>query len=263
MTRFAAASAVTPLGDGRYGATIPAGWDVMGNTDGGFLMAVAARAAADAADRPDPVTVTAHFMRPVGAADVTIDTEVLRSGRRFAVVRALMSGESPLMALLGTYGTLDDSDQVDRLEAGPPDLPPPDECILVEPTETFPPPFTGQVELRLDPSDAVFATGVPSGRARVQGWFRLLDDEPPSTMALLMAVDAFPPTIFNTDLPVAWTPTIELTAHVRARPRPGWLRCVFTTRFITGGFLEEDGEVWDESGRLVAQSRQLALVPKG
>ena len=80
-------------------------------------------------------------------------------------------------------------------------------------------------------------------------------------MALLCAVDAFPPTAFNAHLPIAWTPTLELTSHVRARPVPGWLSCQFTTHFIAGGFLEEDGEVWDASGRLVAQSRQLALVP--
>ena len=94
------------------------------------------------------------------------------------------------------------------------------------------------------------------------GWFRLRDSEPIDTLGLLLAVDAFPPTAFNARLPVAWTPTIELTAHVRARPAPGWLRCVFTTRFVTGGFLEEDGELWDASGHLVAQSRQLALVPR-
>jgi acyl-CoA thioesterase len=263
MSRFASASAVTHLGGGRYAATVPPGWDIMGNADGGYLMAIAARAAADAAERPDPVTVTAHFMRPTGASDVTVETEVLRAGRRFSVVRSTMHSDTMLVAVLGTYGDLDDSDHVDRLESGPPDLPPPEDCVQMEPTETFPPPFMGQVDLRLDPADSVFTTGVPSGRPRVQGWFRLLDDEPLSTMALLMAADAFPPTIFNANLPIAWTPTIELTAHVRARPQPGWLRCVFTTRFITGGFLEEDGELWDESGRLVAQSRQLALIPKG
>ena len=96
----------------------------------------------------------------------------------------------------------------------------------------------------------------------MRGWFRLRDGEPLDTVSLLCAADAFPPTIFNADLPVAWTPTVELTAHVRSRPEPGWLRCRFATHFITGGFLEEEGELWDASGRLVAQSRQLALVPR-
>jgi acyl-CoA thioesterase len=96
----------------------------------------------------------------------------------------------------------------------------------------------------------------------VRGWFRLRDDEPIDPVALILATDAFPPTIFNARLPTSWTPTVELTCHVRGRPAPGWLRCAFTTRFVTGGFLEEDGEVWDATGRLVAQSRQLALVPR-
>ena len=96
----------------------------------------------------------------------------------------------------------------------------------------------------------------------MRGWFRLPGGEPVDSLALLCAVDAFPPTAFNARLPVAWTPTVELTAHVRASPAPGWLRCRFSTRFVTAGFLEEDGEVWDSAGRLVGQSRQLALVPR-
>ena len=126
----------------------------------------------------------------------------------------------------------------------------------------FSPPFTERVEVRLQPEDAGFVSGSSSGEPRMRGWFRLRENEPIDTLALLLVVDAFPPTAFNARLPVAWTPTVELTAHVRGRPAPGWLRCAFTTRFVTGGFLEEDGEVWDDSGRLVAQSRQLALVPR-
>jgi hypothetical protein len=124
------------------------------------------------------------------------------------------------------------------------------------------PSFSTKIDLRMHPDDAGFARGQPSGHPRVRGWFRLRDDEPVGTLGLLQATDAFPPTIFNADLPVAWTPTVELTSHVRARPALGWLRCAFTTRFVTGGFIEEDGEVWDDTGALVAQSRQLALVPR-
>ena len=57
-----------------------------------------------------------------------------------------------------------------------------------------------------------------------------------------------------------WVPTVELTVHVRCRPAPGPLRVSITTRNLAGGFLEEDAEVWDSAGRLVAQSRQLARV---
>ncbi len=48
---------------------------------------------------------------------------------------------------------------------------------------------------------------------------------------------------------------------MRARPAPGWLACRSTTRFVAGGFHEEDFEIWDGAGVLVAQSRQLALLP--
>ena len=161
-------------------------------------------------------------------------------------------------------GDLDEAAGPELIDVAPPELPPPDQCVAVEETGTFAPPFVSRVEIRLHPDDVSFATASSSGRPLIRGWFRLRHDEPIDTVALLCAVDAFPPTAFNTRLlPAGWTPTIELTAHVRGRPEPGWLRCRFATHFITGGFLEEDGEAWDAGGRLVAQSRQLALVPRG
>jgi hypothetical protein len=50
--------------------------------------------------------------------------------------------------------------------------------------------------------------------------------------------------------------------HVRARPAPGMLLTRFTTRALIGGYLEEDGELWDSTGTLVAISRQLARVQR-
>ena len=255
------ASAVEQTGEGSWSGAVAPGWDIAGNANGGYLLAIAARAAAGATERPDPVSVTAHYLAPAKPGPVTIDTTVLKQGRQLATASAVLSSsERPLVAILGSFGDLQPGRTTERVESGPPDLPPPEECVLVEPTPTFPPPFVGRIELRLHPDHVAFG-GLP-GVPRVRGWFRLRDDEPIDTVALLVAVDAFPPTIFFANVPVPWVPTLELTTHVRARPAPGWLRCEFTTRFITGGFLEEDGEVWDSTGRLVAQSRQLALLPR-
>jgi acyl-CoA thioesterase len=257
VTEFEEGTRVDASGRG----AIAAGWDIGGNANGGYLLTIAARAMTEAVGQPDPATITAHFLAPGAAGPVTVDAAVVRSGRRFATATGLMrSTKGPLLAVLGSFTELGEVEGPERVDGGPPDLPPPEACT--EATDAFPPPFMSRIDARLHPRDAGFRSGAPSGEPVVRGWFRLRDGEPVDTIALLLAADAFPPTIFNARLPVAWTPTLELTVHVRARPAPGWLRCAFRTRYVSAGFLEEDGEVWDATGRLVAQSRQLALVPR-
>ncbi len=272
---FRSATAVRPVDRGAQDAALPGerrvwsatifpGWDISGNANGGYLLAMAARALGATLDRPDPVTLTAHYLAPGTPGPVTIDASVVKQGRRFGTATATLRSEHrPILSAIGTFGDLAEAGGPELVDRGAPSMPDPDDCVPVVATDTFPPPFMGRVALRLHPDDAQFLVGSQSGHALMRGWFSLLDDEPVDTIALLCAVDAFPPTAFNAQLPVAWVPTVELTVHVRARPAPGWLRCQFTTHFVTDGFLEEDGEVWDANDRLVAQSRQLALVPRG
>jgi acyl-CoA thioesterase len=247
-----------------WSGAIAPGWDIAANANGGYLLAIAARALGAALERPDPVTVTGHYFYPGKAGDVTIETQVLKEGRRFGSGSAdLLAQGRTLLSCIGTFGDLTEASGPEIVDQGPPEMPDPGDCLPVVATDTFPPPFMGKIELRLHPEDGQFLLGKRSGHALMRGWFRLRHDEPTDTIALLCAADAFPATAFNADFPVAWTPTIELTVHVRARPEPGWLRCKFATHFVTGGFLEEDGEIWDSTGHLVAQSRQLALIPRG
>ena len=75
--------------------------------------------------------------------------------------------------------------------------------------------------------------------------------------------DAFPPTVFARLGPIGWVPTLELTVHVRRRPAPGWLACHVWCDDVHNGKLIESCRLWDSTGELVAQSRQLGYLITG
>ena len=257
---------MTHRGGPTWAGEVEPGWDIFGIANGGYLMAIAARAMGAATNGREVVSISSHFLRPATAGPVTVDVETLKVGRGISTLRADMKrDDKTLMTSLASFADPDrDASPGLLIDSPPPDIPTPEDCVLAEPAEgsPFPPPFMDKVQIRLHPEDAAGLLGDRTGVARVRGWFRLLDDELADPLAVVMAADSFPPAIFNTNLPMNWTPTLDLTTHVRD-PRPrGWLGVSFRTRFVTGGFLEEDGEIWDEEGNLVAHSRQLALVPR-
>jgi acyl-CoA thioesterase len=264
---FEAATRVYREGEGgRFRATIERGWDIAGNANGGYLMALAARAMSDATQRP-PLSVTAHFLSPGRVGECEIDVTLVRAGRRTATASALVTqADQGLMALVGTFGE-QTAGGVELVLALPPDLPEFDDCLrTVPPAEGSG--FGERVHVRIRPGDIGFRDGRPSGVPEVCGWFTFddvaFDDQQIDVFGLLLATDAFAPVCFNVPgVPVAWAPTLELTVHVRGRPAPGPLRCRFSSRFLQDSMFEEDGEIYDSTGRLVAQSRQLALIPRG
>jgi hypothetical protein len=118
-------------------------------------------------------------------------------------------------------------------------------------------------DVRLAP-DIGWLSGVRKGvaegeEARIEGWARFADGRQPDAASLLLFADAFPPAVLDL-FPAGWVPTLQYSVYVRARPGPGWLQGSFRTRSMVGGLLEEDGELFDGTGRLVALSRQLALL---
>jgi hypothetical protein len=135
-------------------------------------------------------------------------------------------------------------------------MPAPEQCPAGSP-ESFRVELLDHVELRVDPSTSPFPN--PAGDPVVRAWFRLGPDVAPDPLALLVAVDAMPPTVFNLGR-FGWAPTVELTTLVRGLPAAGWLRCEARTTLVAGGWFDEQASVWDSTGRLVAQSRQLALA---
>ena len=272
---FAAATAVeqlsivtTEVGETitTYGADVQPGWDIGGNANGGYLMAIAGRAMADAVGRP-PLTLTAHYLRPASVGRCEVKVTTVRSGRRFSTATAsleMFDGDRrvQILRLLGTFGEQTVGGP-SYIAEEPVEIPAYEDCELPpSPTDGPKPAMMAMLASRIYPGDEGFRRGVPTGEARIRGWFAFADHEPIDAIALLLVADAFPPPVFNTDLPVAWAPTVELTVHIRGVPAPGPLRCSFRSRFVHDGLLDEDGEIWDSTGVLVAQSRQLALTPR-
>lgn len=262
---FAEATSVARLSDGTYAGEIHAGWDIFGVSNGGYVMAIAARAMADMARGRDLVSVSGHFTNPGSPGPITIELTEVKVGRAISTLRAdVIKDDKILLAATGSFADADrEINPVEWVQGAPPELPPIDQCLraVPNPDAPLPPPFMGKVAVALHPDDVTAFDG-GTGVAQMRGWFRLLEDEQPDALATVVAADAFPPAVFNANLPLQWTPTLDLTVHVRD-PRPrSWMRCVFNTRFVSGGMLEEDSEIWDEDGKLVAQSRQLALVPR-
>lgn len=258
--KFAEATRLTARGSRQFTAHLQPGWDAFGGiANGGYLLALAAKAAVDVTEREDPISVTAHYLGPGrSGADVDLDTRILKAGRQFGTAAVDMTSEgTPIISALASCGTA----PVETIDIGSPDLPPPDDCVLVVPGDPLPPPMTGQIDTRLHPDDAFTVNG-PTGHARLRGWFRLLDDEPLSTLVALLATDTWPPPLFAANGPMGWIATVELTVQIRSRPQGEWLACVFDQNTITGDIVSWDGTLTDETGRLVATCRQLALMPR-
>ncbi|WP_406863278.1 thioesterase family protein [Streptomyces sp. HUAS MG47] len=265
-------TAVTLREPGVYDAELSAGWTIIHAVNGGYLLALLGRALGDALPHPDPFSVSAHYLTPSVPGPAVVRTQVVRTGRTLSTGQASLfqyaedGTEVERIRVLASYGDLDALPDEVRTTATPPAIPPREQCFgpsdgPARPAIPGSSAITDRLDIKLDPATVGWAIGAPSGKGEMRAWFGLADGRDADPLSLLLTVDALPPTSFELGLK-GWTPTVELTTHIRCRPAPGPLRVSITTRNLAGGFLEEDAEVWDSADRLVAQSRQLARAPR-
>jgi hypothetical protein len=102
------------------------------------------------------------------------------------------------------------------------------------------------------------------------GWLGLAEERPIDPLSLAFFSDALIPVPFFRIPEPNPAPTIDLTVHFRGGLAPAAERdpqelCLARVRggLIREGFFEEDTVMWAPDGRVLAHSRQLALLLGG
>ncbi|SDO42602.1 Acyl-CoA thioesterase [Klenkia soli] len=263
---FESATALTPV-DGGFTAELDPGWDVGGGIlNGGYLLAVAARAAVEASPHAHPVALSASYLRVAAPGPATLTVTAGRAGRTLQHVHVVLADATgPAVTVQVTTATLPDATPDHPVP--PPAATPVEDCFSIAEHAHLAPPgmpvpgLSQQVETRLDPLTAGWALGEFSDEPVIRAWLRFADGREPDPLGLVAFTDALPPTSWATGQ-LGWAPTVQLQTLVRALPAPGW--CLVEARGgeASGGWVDEDYRVWDSTGRLVAQSRQLARTAR-
>ncbi len=245
--------------DGILSLPITDRWNTpLGKPNGGWVLASMIRASSDQLDvgRPAAAAIT-YLASPEPGTVAEFEVAPVKLGRRVQTVDTSMTSGDRLLARLTTNFVRDHHGLTHELGSAP-DLPDPsslpDPRTMGMPTDGL----FGRVEYRMAVPPG-WSVGKPTGDPTAVVWQRLDGGTEIDWPALALLADAAPPPVL--ELGQVASMTVQLTVHLHRLPRPGsWVASRFTTRHVVDGFHEEDGELWDEDGNLLAQSRQLAIL---
>lgn len=251
--------------DGARHLELTADWNTPnGTANGGYVLAVVLRAVLDEAatsapDHPDPLTVAVNYLKPPTPGPASVSVTPVRVGRRVSVHQAVLSQAGGAVA--HAVVTLHDWDTAGDAEHTPhaaPAVPGPEEGHdLAERIPTGAVPIVDRYEVR-SPEVPGWLRGEPSGVPEATVWVRPKDGRRIDAVAAAAIVDGYPPV--TAELGLLASATVQLTVHLRRRPDTDWALMHVITRHVIDGYHDEDVELWDRQGRLVAQSRQLAIL---
>jgi acyl-coenzyme A thioesterase PaaI-like protein len=279
IPRFSDVMALRRVGGGpnteaEFEADLNENWTIGPKMHGGVMVALCAKAARVAYNRgPDdsappvappvaqPVAVSANFLSAPDPGAVRLVTAVRKRGRRIGLVDVeLIQGDRLCVHAVVTLGEPEHDAQplwVDApLSAQVPAQPPTD-------VPEIGPGHPGAAINNLARGCAIHPRVIEElgGDQPLMFTFWVRPKEGPvDEFFALMCGDISLPVSYAVGRR-GWAPTVQLTAYLRALPADGWLRVLCTATQIGQDWFDEDHTVLDSTGRIVVQTRQLALVP--
>ncbi len=240
-----------------FSGNITENWSINSVPDGGYLLAILAKAMMHHSEMKSTPILTANYLNRSETGGASILIEQMAASKQFERYQArLVQNNKEKIRAFGTFASDNIDCALERYEVSDPEVAELEKCVPVPEFPNFS--LFSQVDIRLDPGCTGWAAGELSENSEIKGWIKFKKDRPFDILSILLFADSFPPAVLSSQGMVAWVPTIEYSVSIRNLPTTQWLKCSFRTRYITCGLLEEDGEIWDEAGRLVAISRQIA-----
>jgi acyl-CoA thioesterase len=119
-------TAIERVSDGRYRATISSDWALWGPV-GGYLAAIALRAAGAHSAMPLPASLSCQYLSPVRFDVVDLEVDCLRTSRHAKSLTVLMRQHGiPVLSAL-VWAIADDITGPERRLSAPPDVPAPEQ----------------------------------------------------------------------------------------------------------------------------------------
>lgn len=242
-------------------------WTIGPKVHGGAMLALCANAARLACGGPSgalqPVAVSASYLWAPDPGPMRLVTTIRKRGRRVSLVDVeLTQGERTAVRTVVTLS--EPEHQAPPLLSFNPVVP----LMTPEPPPGLEPigpghPMEHIVHLAhgcdIRPALTTLGPRSDGGPPVIEMWVRPKDAAPDVLFALLCG-DVSAPVTYAVNRN-GWAPTVQLTAYLRAVPADGWLRVICSCVQIGQDWFDEDHTVVDCEGRIVVQSRQLAMVP--
>ncbi len=287
---FGTAMSLTPVEgcEGVYDGVLDEHWTIGPKLHGGAMLALCAKAAREALggqERSDPgigtggqvqpVAVSANFLSAPDPGPMRLVTSIRKRGRRISLVDVeLQQGRAGDERSREEQRTASERTAVHAVVTlGEPEhlvtpllsVNPVTPLMAPEPPSDVAPIGPGHPSAEIVhlfhgcDIRPITEPSIDGGAPQFKIWVRPRDAAPDVLFAL-MCGDISVPVAYAVDRR-GWAPTVQLTAYLRGLPADGWLRVLCTTTQIGQDWFDEDHTVVDCEGRIIVQTRQLALVP--
>lgn len=232
-------------------------------TFGGLVAALLYQHLRQLVGKQPPIrSLSFSFVAPAVAGVASLEGSILRKGKSAVQAEGRMVQNGQVVAVvLASFGAARESSIIVPAMTAPV-IKSPEQGTALPYIPGMTPEFTRHFNLHWSEGALPFHA-VDSGD--MAGWMRFAHEQDPCSPAHLLAlVDAWPPSVlqmFKTVAPISsLTWTIEFIKDTLAWQNNDWWQYEATTDSSGDGYAHIQAKIWDQTGQLVALSRQVVAV---